>query len=122
VTAEGLDMHADAPEASSAPRTKAAARTDWKLIRAAVLQSFVKLNPGTLWHNPVMFVVEIGSAICTFYVFADLVDTRQNVAFLAAIAFWLWFTVLFANFAEAMAEGRGKAQADTLRQMATWSS
>jgi K+-transporting ATPase ATPase B chain len=119
VTTQDMEMHADAPESPSAPRAKEAARTDWKLVRAAVLQSFVKLNPATLWHNPVMFVVEIGSAICTFYVFADLVDTRRNVAFLAAIASWLWFTVLFANFAEAMAEGRGKAQADTLRQMTT---
>jgi K+-transporting ATPase ATPase B chain len=112
-------MHVESPEAPSAPRPKTPARTDWALIRQAVAQSFVKLNPATLVRNPVMFVVEIGSAICTFYVFADLVDTRMNVAFLSAIAVWLWFTVLFANFAEAMAEGRGKAQAATLRRMTT---
>ncbi|HEX9094157.1 MAG TPA: potassium-transporting ATPase subunit KdpB, partial [Coriobacteriia bacterium] len=92
-------------------------RTDWALVRRAVRDAFVKLNPISLAHNPVMFVVEIGSAVVTFYVFADLVDTRQNVAFLSVIAAWLWFTVLFANFAEAMAEGRGKAQADALRSM-----
>jgi K+-transporting ATPase ATPase B chain len=119
VTAQDTDMHADAPEGTAGPRARTAARTDWALIRQAVADSFVKLNPVTLARNPVMFVVEIGSAICTFYVFADLVDTRMNVTFLAAIAAWLWFTVLFANFAEAMAEGRGKAQAATLRKMTT---
>jgi K+-transporting ATPase ATPase B chain len=96
---------------------RGAVRTDWALVRRAARDAFVKLNPVSLARNPVMFVVEIGSAIVTFYVFADLVDTRQNVAFLAVIAVWLWFTVLFANFAEAMAEGRGKAQADALRSM-----
>jgi len=115
----GLEMHVETPGQDATPRRKPAARRDWALIRRAILDSFAKLNPASLWHNPVMFVVEIGSAICTFYVFADLVDTRQNVAFLASIAAWLWFTVLFSNFAEAMAEGRGKAQADTLRTMTT---
>jgi K+-transporting ATPase ATPase B chain len=119
VVAQVKDMHVEAPEVDPTPRAKTPARTDWALIRQAVAQSFVKLNPVSLARNPVMLVVEIGSAICTFYVFADLVDTRRNVAFLAAIAAWLWFTVLFANFAEAMAEGRGKAQAATLRRMTT---
>jgi K+-transporting ATPase ATPase B chain len=117
--AQANDMHVEAPEVDPGPRAKTPAPTDWALIRQAVAQSFVKLNPVSLARNPVMLVVEIGSAICTFYVFADLVDTRRNVAFLAAIAAWLWFTVLFANFAEAMAEGRGKAQAATLRRMTT---
>jgi K+-transporting ATPase ATPase B chain len=112
-------MHVEAPEAAPTARSKAPAHMDWALIRHAVAESFVKLNPVTLVRNPVIFVVEIGSAICTFYVFADLVDMRMNVAFLSAIAAWLWFTVLFSNFAEAMAEGRGKAQADTLRRMTT---
>jgi potassium-transporting ATPase ATP-binding subunit len=112
-------MHVEAPvEAGEAPHRRSVTM-DWALVRQAMVDAFVKLNPVTLWHNPVMFVVEIGSAISTFYVFADLVDTRQNVTFLAAISVWLWFTVLFANFAEAMAEGRGKAQADTLRKMKT---
>jgi K+-transporting ATPase ATPase B chain len=119
VVAQVKDMHVEAPEVDPTPCAKTPARTDWALIRQAVAQSFVKLNPVSLARNPVMLVVEIGSAICTFYVFADLVDTRRNVAFLAAIAAWLWFTVLFANFAEAMAEGRGKAQAATLRRMTT---
>jgi K+-transporting ATPase ATPase B chain len=119
VVAQVKDMHVEAPEVDPTPRAKTPARTDWALIRQAVAQSFVKLNPVSLARNPVMLVVEIGSAICTFYVLADLVDTRRNVAFLAAIAAWLWFTVLFANFAEAMAEGRGKAQAATLRKMTT---
>ncbi len=116
---DGLDMHVEASPEAATPRKRTAAPNDGALIRRAIVDAFLKLNPVKLWHNPVMFVVEIGSAICTFYVFADLVATRQNVTFLVGIAFWLWFTVLFANFAEAMAEGRGKAQADSLRNMTT---
>src|SRR5450759_428562 len=116
---DGLDMHVEASPEAATPRKRAAAPNDAALIRRAMVDAFKKLNPMKLWHNPVMFVVEIGSAVVTFYVFADLVATRQNVVFLVGIAFWLWFTVLFANFAEAMAEGRGKAQADTLRKMKT---
>jgi len=115
-----MDMHAEAPAGSPHPRKRAAAQISGELVREAMRQSVVKLNPASLWHNPVMFVVEIGAAIVTFYVFADLIVTSgHNVLFLAQIAAWLWFTVLFANFAEAMAEGRGKAQADTLRKMKT---
>ena len=116
---DGLDMHVEVSPGAAAPRKRTAAPSDSALIRRAIIDSFIKLNPVKLWHNPVMFVVEIGSAVVTLYVFADLVATRQNVVFLVGIAFWLWFTVLFANFAEAMAEGRGKAQADTLRNMTT---
>jgi K+-transporting ATPase ATPase B chain len=115
-----MEMHVEAPEGSAQPRKRAGVATSRELVREAVLQSFVKLNPMSLWHNPVMFIVEIGAAIVTFYVFAELVvTTDQGILFLSQIALWLWFTVLFANFAEAMAEGRGKAQADTLRQMTT---
>jgi potassium-transporting ATPase ATP-binding subunit len=85
---------------------------EWKIVRRAILDSLLKLNPKHMMGNPVMFVVEVGSVITTVLLF------RGGAAFLfnLQITLWLWFTVLFANFAEAMAEGRGKAQADTLRK------
>jgi K+-transporting ATPase ATPase B chain len=90
---------------------------DPKIMRRAIADSFVKLNPRHLMRNPVMFVVEVGSVLTTALFFADLssASTDENV-FAALVAVFLWFTVLFANFAEAVAEGRGKAQADTLRK------
>ncbi len=90
-----------------------------QLIPQASLDALKKLDPRNMVHNPVMFVVEVGSVICTYYAVAEAVGAGSNTAFLSAIAAWLWFTVIFANFAEAMAEGRGKAQADTLRKMKT---
>jgi K+-transporting ATPase ATPase B chain len=88
---------------------------DPPIVKRAVVDSFLKLDPRTLWRNPVMFVVEVVSVIVTVRVVSDAVSGGP-VAFDGAIAFWLWFTVVFANFAEAMAEGRGKAQADALRK------
>jgi potassium-transporting ATPase ATP-binding subunit len=87
------------------------------IVRRAALESLVKLNPRTLVRNPVMFIVEIGSLLVTFLFFRDLgrASSQQNV-FAGLVAAFLWFTVLFANFAEAVAEGRGKAQADALRR------
>jgi potassium-transporting ATPase ATP-binding subunit len=90
-----------------------------QLVGPAILDALVKLDPRSLYRNPVMFVVEIGSVITTYYAVAAVVGRTANTAFFIAIALWLWFTVLFANFAEAMAEGRGKAQADALRAMTT---
>src|SRR3981189_1289821 len=92
--------------------TKNKAVWEWKIIRQATLDSFMKLNPRHMMGNPVMFVVEIGSVITTALLFKGGADFKFNLQ----ITLWLWFTVLFANFAEAMAEGRGKAQADTLRK------
>jgi K+-transporting ATPase ATPase B chain len=88
-----------------------------EILRRAVVDSFVKLNPRILMKNPVMFVVGVGSALTTILFFKDLgsSSSNQNV-FTGLVALFLWFTVLFANFAEAVAEGRGKAQADTLRK------
>ena len=83
-----------------------------KIVWRAILDSFVKLDPRHMMGNPVMFVVEIGSVITTVL----LVRKHGDFLFNLQITLWLWFTVLFANFAEAMAEGRGKAQADTLRK------
>jgi potassium-transporting ATPase ATP-binding subunit len=89
---------------------------DTKIVRRAFVDALVKLSPRTMMKNPVMFVVEIGSVITSIYLIRDLMSHRQALGFDLQITLWLWFTVLFANFAEAMAEGRGKAQADALRR------
>ena len=91
---------------------------DPAILRRAAVDSFVEARPPARWRkNPVMFVVEIGSVLTTFLFFRDLgKDTASQNWFAGLVAVWLWFTVLFANFAEAVAEGRGKAQADTLRK------
>jgi K+-transporting ATPase ATPase B chain len=91
---------------------------DPPIVKRAIGDSFVKLHPRLMMKNPVMFVVEVGAAMTTLEVFKDLA-MGANIGFTLQITIWLWFTVLFANFAEAMAEGRGKAQADTLRKTKT---
>ena len=100
---------------------------DSSLIVPAIGASFRKLNPRTLAKNPVMFVVEIVAVLTSLFFLRDLIAgpgtvVGTNALFSGQIAAWLWFTVLFANFAEAVAEGRGKAQADTLRRMRTETS
>ena len=92
--------------------TKKTAVWEWKIVKRAVWDAFLKLNPRKMMGNPVMFVVEVGSVITTALLFRGGAAFKLNLQ----ITLWLWFTVLFANFAEAMAEGRGKAQADTLRK------
>src|SRR5271156_6393512 len=82
---------------------------DPEIVRRATKESFVKLNPMKVAKNPVMFVVEVGAALTTIYVIKDAVTGSGNLLFGVQIALWLWFTVVFANFAEAMAEARGKA-------------
>ncbi len=89
------------------------------ILVTAAGEAFKKLNPRTLIRNPVMFVVEIVSVLTTILVVKGLVTGGANVGFAAHITFWLWFTVIFANFAEAVAEGRGKAQAENLRRTRT---
>src|SRR5215813_13180841 len=89
---------------------------DAKIVRRALLDSAIKLNPRTMMRNPVMFVVEVGSAITTVLLLKGAFGHQIGFGFNLQITLWLWFTVLFANFAEAMAEGRGKAQAETLRK------
>ena len=89
---------------------------DAALIRPALVASFTKLDPRVQWRNPVMFVVFIGSIITTLlWVQALQGHGEAPAGFIFAVALWLWFTVLFANFAEALAEGRSKAQAASLR-------
>jgi K+-transporting ATPase ATPase B chain len=89
---------------------------DPEILKRATRDSFVKLNPVVLLKNPVIFVVEVGAALTTIFLIRDIVTGAPGIGFPLQISLWLWFTVLFANFAEAMAEARGKAQADTLRK------
>ncbi|MEP7286919.1 MAG: potassium-transporting ATPase subunit KdpB [Chloroflexota bacterium] len=100
------------------PRAKARPLFDPPIVRRAVVDSFTKLDPRHQIKNPVMFVVEVGALLTTLlwlqWVFTG--KGEENAGFVLAISLWLWFTVVFANFAEAMAEGRGKAQADALRK------
>ncbi len=100
-------------------RMPVSALFDRKIVGPAISASFVKLNPRTLMKNPVMFVLEIVSALVTVILIRDLVSGGERLLFEVQIIVWLWFTVLFANFAEAIAEGRGKAQAETLRRTRT---
>src|ERR1700752_1466880 len=93
-----------------------------EIVKRAIIDSFIKLSPKKMMGNPVMFVVEVGSVLTTLELIRGIVAPIPgvtNTAFELQITLWLWFTVLFANFAEAMAEGRGKAQADTLRKTKT---
>ena len=90
---------------------------DREIIAQAVIDSFKKLNPLSLLKNPVIFVTEVGAAITTLGLFFR--SANEPIGFVLQVTLWLWFTVLFANFAEAMAEGRGKAQAKALRKTRT---
>jgi K+-transporting ATPase ATPase B chain len=92
--------------------TKARSLFDSSIVIPALLDSVKKLNPAVMIKNPVMFVTMVGAAVTT----AEIFISSEPKAFTVQISIWLWFTVLFANFAEAMAEGRGKAQANALRQ------
>jgi potassium-transporting ATPase ATP-binding subunit len=102
---------------SAASKTKSL--VDKKILGRAVLDSFLKLHPRPMLKNPVMFVVEVGAVLTTIQWGHDLLSGVAGTGFGFQISLWLWFTVLFANFAEAMAEGRGKAQAETLRKART---
>ena len=98
------------------PQAKGTSFGDRKILRNAIIDSFWKLDPRLMVKNPVMFVVEVGAVITLVVLVSNLVQHHGEFRFGLQITLWLWFTVLFANFAEAMAEGRGKAQAETLRK------
>src|SRR5882724_1876233 len=103
-------------------KTKSQAIWNWPIVQRAILDSFKKLNPRAMMKNPVMFVVEVGSVLTSLQLIRGIIAPIPgvtNIGFELQITLWLWFTVLFANFAEAMAEGRGKAQADNLRKAKT---
>jgi K+-transporting ATPase ATPase B chain len=102
-----------------AERAQALSLFDTAIVRRAAWDAVRKLDPRTLMHNPVMFVVEVVAALSTILLVRDLLGGAKHAVFVGQISAWLWFTLLFANFAEAMAEGRGKAQADTLRRTKT---
>ena len=101
------------------PKNAPRALFDPPIVKRAILDAFRKLDPRLVAKNPVMFVVEVGSMVLTCLLVKDLLTGGHNLLFNGQITLWLWFTVLFANFAEAMAEGRGKAQADALRKTRT---
>src|SRR5713226_2270211 len=92
---------------------KAPSLYDWNIVGPAIGDSFKKLDPRMMVKNPVMFVTMVGAVLTTVGIFTCAPAER---GFIAPLAIWLWFTVLFANFAEAVAEGRGKAQAESLRK------
>ena len=100
-------------------RMPVATLLDPRVVFPAIGQAFRKLDPRTLARNPVMFVLEMVTLLTTVLLVRDIVAHAETFAFEFQIVIWLWFTVLFANFAEAVAEGRGKAQADTLRKTRT---
>jgi potassium-transporting ATPase ATP-binding subunit len=101
------------------PRRRRNSVTDPELLVPAIAASFRKLDPRLMVRNPVMFVVEIGAVMTTYAFAAGLLQHAGDTSFVGQVALWLWFTVLFANFAEAIAEGRGKAQAQALRRTRT---
>jgi len=101
------------------PKNAPRALFEANIVRRALKEAFLKLDPRVVAKNPVMFVVEVGSVIATFFWLRSLISGTGDALFTGQISLWLWFTVLFANFAEAMAEGRGKAQADALRRTKT---
>src|SRR5262245_31997640 len=104
---------------SSRNRMAVSALTDPKIVIPAIGAAFSKLDPRVLIKNPVMFVVEVVAALTTVIFLRDLATGGENLGFTFQIIVWLWITVLFANFAEAVAEGRGKAQAESLRRTRT---
>jgi K+-transporting ATPase ATPase B chain len=97
-------------------QAKAKVLKDTRILKTAIVDSFRKLHPRTMIKNPVMFVVEVGALLTSIQLVRDTLNHAGQFGFGLQITVWLWFTVLFANFAEAMAEGRGKAQAETLRK------
>jgi K+-transporting ATPase ATPase B chain len=103
----------------SIPRKRGVAGISGDLLVTAIGDAFGKLDPRTLIRNPVMFVVELVSVLTTILVVKGAITGSTGLGFAAQITFWLWFTVIFANFAEAVAEGRGKAQAENLRRTRT---
>ena len=107
------------PVLKSNKRMPVSAMLDPKIVVPAIGAAFTKLDPRLMIKNPVMFVVEVVAALTTVIFLRDVVTGGANLGFTFQIILWLWFTVLFANLAEAVAEGRGKAQAESLRKTRT---
>src|SRR4029079_8719334 len=100
-------------------RVPVSAMLDRKIVMPAIESAIAKLDPRLMLKNPVMFVVEIVAALTTVIFIRDFMTGSESLGFTFQIILWLWFTVLFANFAEAVAEGRGKAQAESLKRTRT---
>src|SRR5271169_2144020 len=114
-----MDATTPKPLAIDKIRRRSATVTDPNILIPAIGSAFAKLNPRVMMRNPVMFVVEIVATLTTVLFFRDLFTGGAHLGFAFQINLWLWFTVVFANFAEAVAEGRGKAQAASLRKTKT---
>ena len=100
-------------------KTRLTSTFTWALISPALAESVRKLDPRVLWHNPVILLTELGAALCTLVILNEVARRAGSRPSTCKSRLWLWFTVLFANFAEALAEGRGKAQAETLKKART---
>src|SRR6218665_4183514 len=100
-------------------RVPVSAMLDAKIVLPAIRSAFTKLDPRLMIKNPVMFVVEVVAALTTVIFIKNVITGGSDLGFAFQIILWLWFTVLFANFAEAVAEGRGKAQAESLKKTRT---
>jgi potassium-transporting ATPase ATP-binding subunit len=107
------------PDRAPYPKNAPRALFEKEIVLRAIKDAFIKLDPRVVAKNPVMFVVEIGSAVTTYFWIRGVITHAGDTLFVGQVTLWLWFTVVFANFAEAMAEGRGKAQADALRKTKT---
>jgi K+-transporting ATPase ATPase B chain len=111
-----LPVSIPVPVRTVRPKNAPRALFEPSIVKRAISEAFVKLDPRLVAKNPVMFVVEVGSALTTYFWIRGLITSAPDTLFVGQVSLWLWFTVVFANFAEAMAEGRGKAQADALRK------
>jgi potassium-transporting ATPase ATP-binding subunit len=118
-TSTQLPFQENIPSLLPKKLTRSRSLLDREILSRAVRASFFKLNPIVMMKNPVMFVVETGAALLTLFLIRDIFAGGTRIGFTSQITMWLWFTVLFASFAEAMAEARGKAQADALRKTRT---
>src|SRR3954462_6156598 len=114
-----MTMTSTIPAGKTRKRKPNTTLTDPKILMPAIGAAFRKLDPRVMMRNPVMFVVEVVAALPTVLFIRGLITGAGHTGFSFQINLWLWFTVLFANFAEAVAEGRGKAQAATLRKTKT---
>ncbi|MFO0726030.1 MAG: potassium-transporting ATPase subunit KdpB [Myxococcota bacterium] len=117
--ATSAPIEAAPPPRTLRPKNAPRALFEGPIVKRAIREAFLKLDPRVVAKNPVMFVVEIGSAITSYFFLRSWIAGAAETLFIGQVSLWLWFTVIFANFAEAMAEGRGKAQADALRKTKT---
>jgi K+-transporting ATPase ATPase B chain len=114
-----LPTPAETPARAVRPKNVPRALFESAIVKRAIKEAFTKLDPRLVAKNPVMMTVEVGSVITTYFWIRGIITGAADTLFVGQVSLWLWFTVVFANFAEAMAEGRGKAQADALRKTKT---